>query len=219
MLALRRLPSLARVAARPQIACLGTTGACKEKQLPWQLGRAPCLLNSKFEGQRRVPPTVPASRQGEMLKRARNPPRRPQSAGDADRVSSPKRHAQAPTPSAASRRRSRAARRSRRTSTSATRRPRPSTSARPSSRPSVWRTRRRPSRRSLARSWRRCCTRSTWPSARRRCASERRSPSAHPSVCVNTCPSDSRRLRGDGVAVTPSPRTQPGQGTSMHKER
>ena len=41
MLALRRLPSLARVAARPQIASLGTTGACKEKQLPWQLVRAP----------------------------------------------------------------------------------------------------------------------------------------------------------------------------------
>ena len=41
MLALRRLPSLARVAARPQIASLGTTGACKEKQLPWQLYRAP----------------------------------------------------------------------------------------------------------------------------------------------------------------------------------
>ena len=46
MLFLRRLPSLARVAARPQIACLGTTGACKEKQLPWQLVRAPRGLSS-----------------------------------------------------------------------------------------------------------------------------------------------------------------------------
>ena len=46
MLALRRLPSIARVAARPQIASLGTTGACKEKQLPWQLVRAPRGLSS-----------------------------------------------------------------------------------------------------------------------------------------------------------------------------
>ena len=46
MLAARRLPSLTRVAARPQIACLGTTGACKEKQLPWQLVRAPCGISS-----------------------------------------------------------------------------------------------------------------------------------------------------------------------------
>ena len=46
MLVLRRLPFLARVAARPQIASLGTTGACKEKQLPWQLVRAPRGLSS-----------------------------------------------------------------------------------------------------------------------------------------------------------------------------
>ena len=173
MLALRRAPTLARVAARPQIACLGTTGACKEKQLPWQLVRAPRRLNSKFEGMRRVTRYRTSSWQGESLSRARHPPRRPQSAGDADRASHQNTTRRAPTPSAVSRRRSRAARRSRRTSTSATRRPRPSTSARPSSRPSVWRTRRRPSRRSLAKNWRRCCTRSTWPSARRRCASRR----------------------------------------------
>ena len=37
MLAARRLPSLARVAARPQIAALGTTSTCKERQLAWQL--------------------------------------------------------------------------------------------------------------------------------------------------------------------------------------
>ena len=190
MLALRRLPSLARAAARPQIASLGTTGACKEKQLPWQLVRAPRGLSSpefKAVEYPRDPPYYTQSRGPQRRSFVHNTfeaRRRDQSirpdAIDVDY----RRSRRAPTPSRASRRRSRAARRSRRTSTSATRRPRPSTSARPSSRPSVWRTRRRPSRRSLAKNWRRCCTRSTWPSARRRCASRREKfdPPIPPSV-------------------------------------
>ena len=78
---------LARV-ARPQIAALGTTTTCKEKQLPWQLGqtRGVELLSWSFQNPR-VPRTVLAFQQAESFSRARHPPRRPQSAGDADRAS------------------------------------------------------------------------------------------------------------------------------------
>ena len=62
MLAARRLPSLARVAARPQIAALGTTSTCKERQLAWQLyARRVDLTSPEFKTRVPETPSLPYS--------------------------------------------------------------------------------------------------------------------------------------------------------------